>query len=144
MRATESVRGFKIPMTMPGQPSPQSMKYALSEVLSGMLASTTADAFSDNTEEIAATFNELATEFPLLAPMANNVDPAAIGKALDSLEAKSTLKRGPGCYTLTPEGRASCVSSKRTLFKSEDRDQLEAAARRFDLASAEGRLKPSA
>src|SRR6476661_5119921 len=110
-------------MTTSGQPGPQSMRYALSEVLSGMLASTSADSFSDNAAEIAATFNELASEFPLLAPMAGSVDPAAIGKALESLEAKKLITHGTGSYTLTPEGRAHCVSSKRTLFKTQDRDQ---------------------
>lgn len=34
-------------------------------------------------------------------------------------------------YTLTTEGRAACVSSKRTLFNRDDREQFEGAAAVF-------------
>jgi hypothetical protein len=108
-----------------------SMRYSLDEVLSGMLASLEGDEFPDDPAEVAAAFEGLAAEFPMFAPMAAGVDPEAVADALKSMEAKAILKRGEGKYILTAEGRAQCVSSKRTLFNRRDVEQLEAAAKVF-------------
>ncbi len=119
-----------------GSPSSQSMRYSIDEVLSGMLASTTRDQFTDDAERLGAVFKLLSAKHGLLAPFAalgGEADFSAILKGvLQRLGDKKLIHHEPGRYTLTPQGRASCVSSKRTLFKSSDVGQLEAAARDFE------------
>ena len=117
-------------MTTSGGPA--SMRFQLHEVLSGMLASIEADSFSDNTMNLAAMFENLATRFPLFAPLAAGVDTAAVGKALEKLEANKYIEHGDGRYVLTKSGRSYCVSNKRTLFNKADADQLEEAAQVFN------------
>ena len=116
--------------------SPQSMRYSLDEVLSGMLGSITRDEFTDNTERLGALFKSLSQEYPLLAPyaaIAAEADFSAILRdALGELVKKKWLQQEPGRYALTKEGRAACVSSKRIIFRASDIEQLEAAARHFD------------
>jgi len=110
----------------------QSMRYTLPEVLSGMLASTRQDGFTDDPARLAAVFEDLATKFELFAPLAAAVDANAVAGALADLEAKALLERREGRYLLTDIGRAHCVRSKRTLFNKTDIDQLEQAAAVFD------------
>lgn len=112
-----------------GQPS---MRHELSEVLSGMLASLAGDGFTDDTQRLAAMFEQLGTRFPMFAPLAGGVDPAAVGEALRILEGKNYIEHGEGRYNLTVKGRAHCVSSKQTLFNRRDAEQLQEAARVFD------------
>jgi hypothetical protein len=119
-------------MTTSGGTGPASMRYQLHEVLVGMLASIEADRFRDDAQKLAAMFEDLAGRFPLFAPLAVAVDPAAIQDALRALETNKYLEHGEGHYTLTPAGRAHCVSTKRMLFNLGDREQLEQAARAFD------------
>lgn len=123
-------------MTHDVDSSPQSMRYSLDEVLSGMLGSITLDEFTDNTERLGALFKGLSEAYPLLAPyaaIAGEADFSAIlGDALEELVKKNWLRHEPGRYALTREGRAACVSSKRIIFRSSDVEQLEAAARYFD------------
>ncbi len=115
--------------TAAGQPS---MRYELSEVLSGMLASLGSDTFTDDTQRLAAMFEQLAARYPMFAPLAAGVDPAAVGAALRFLEGKNFIEHGEGRYNLTVKGRAHCVSSKQTLFNRKDAEQLQEAARLFD------------
>lgn len=109
----------------------QSMKFALHEVLQGMLASVEQDTFTDDVTRLAAMFEGLATTVPLFAPLAAGVDPQAVAHALKALEDKAILAHADGKYTLTEAGRAHCVSGKRTLFNRGDQEQLEAAAKMF-------------
>ena len=109
-----------------------SMRFEIHEVLSGMLATVDKDTFSDDAAGLAKMFEGLSGRFALFAPFQVGVDPAAVGDALGKLEQKHCIEHGDGIYTLTPEGRASCVSSKRTLFSQADREQLEGAAAEFD------------
>jgi hypothetical protein len=108
------------------------MRFALHEVLSGMLATTSGDSFSDDHERLAAMFEDLASRYSLFAPMASGVDAGAVANALQVLEEKHYVRHEAGRYSLTAEGRAQCVSSKRTLFNASDRLQLEEAAKSFD------------
>lgn len=110
----------------------QSMHFQLHEVLSGMLASTSKNSFSDDVSRLTVMFERLAATVPLFAPMATGVDAQAVARALQTLETKAFLQHADGLYTLTDAGRAHCVSSKRMLFGQDDREQLEAAARVFD------------
>ena len=108
------------------------MRFSLDEVLSGMLGSTEADNFTDDASRLALMFEDLAQRFPLFAPLAAGVDPAAVKKALDTLVSKKILEQTERKYILTPEGRGHCKGSKRTLFNRGDIQQLEDAARVFD------------
>ncbi|MFH1485859.1 MAG: hypothetical protein ABIH46_07300 [Chloroflexota bacterium] len=118
------------------QPGPASMRYSLDEVLSGMLASVTSDGFTDDTQKLGEVFKALSETHALLAPfaaMGGEADFSALLKgALERLVDKKMLQHEPGRYSLTVEGRAACVRSKRTLFNLRDIEQLEAAARDFD------------
>ena len=107
------------------------MRFALHEVLSGMLASIEQDSFTDDVHRLAVMFESLATSVPLFAPMAAGVDPDAVAHALTTLEEKGYLQHSEGRYILTEAGRAHCITSKRTLFNQRDREQLEEAARTF-------------
>ncbi|MBI4302653.1 MAG: hypothetical protein HY664_08610 [Chloroflexi bacterium] len=120
-------------MTNPG---PQSMRYSVDEVLSGMLASITRDDFTDDIERLGALFKGLSQAYPLLAPyaaIAGETDFSAVLRdALQKLADKKWLRHEPGRYFLTKEGRAACVGSKRVIFNASDIEQLEAAARYLD------------
>lgn len=119
-------------MTMPSGPGPASMRFQLQEVLSGMLASMQAESFTDDVPRLAAMFEGLAGRFALFAPMAAGVDPGAVAKALESLEQSKIIEHGEARYSLTAEGRAHCVSSRKTLFNQRDIKELDEAAGVFD------------
>ncbi len=119
-------------MTTSSGSGPASMRFALHEVLSGMLGSTTSDSFTDDVARLAAMFESLAGRFPLFAPFAAGVDVEAVAKALQTLEKNNIIEHGEGRYILTPTGRSYCVSGKRTLFNKGDIQQLEEAAPVFD------------
>jgi hypothetical protein len=108
------------------------MRFTLPEVLSGMLASTDQDTFTDDPGRLATMFEDLATRFALFAPLATAVDADAMAGALLDLESGGLLEHADGRYTLTDAGRAHCIRSKRTLFNKADIDQLEQAALVFD------------
>ena len=74
-------------MTTPG-----SMRYSLSEVLSGMLASMEGDEFPDDATQVAAAFENLASQFTLFAPMGAGVDPQAVSGVLAEMERKAILE----------------------------------------------------
>ncbi len=116
--------------------SSQSMRYRIDEVLSGMLASLTRDKFTDDVDRLGVVFKTLSAKHSLLAPFAavgSEADFSAILRgALQKLVDKKLIAHEAGRYTLTPESRATCVSSKRMLFKAGDVQQLEAAARDFE------------
>ena len=112
-------------MTSGGTQGPVSMRFALHEVLAGMLASAEATSFADDADRLASMFESLAVQFPLFAPLAAGVDAAAVTHALQTLEQKGFVSHPAGQYLLTAAGRAHCVSSKRTLFNQGDRTQLE-------------------
>ena len=109
-----------------------SMRFSPDELLQGMLATMEASDFPADDAALRAVFAKIAVEFPLLAPFATTDD--AIQKAITVLEGRKALVEEGGRYTLTPEGRAACVSSKRTLFNRDDREQLEGAAAVFATA----------
>jgi hypothetical protein len=112
------------------------MRYSLDEVLSGMLASISRDEFTDDTERLGGIFKSLSQSYPLFAPYAATVGEAdfsgVLQDALQRLLEKKWLAHEPGRYSFTPEGRASFVRSKRTLFSAPDIEQLETAARYLD------------
>lgn len=112
--------------------TPNSMRFSPDELLSGMLATLEAGDFPADNARLREVFTKIATEFPLLAPFATADD--AIQKAITVLEGRKALVQDGDRYTLTTEGRASCVSSKRTLFNRDDREQLEGAAAIFSAA----------
>lgn len=107
------------------------MRFEINEVLSGMLATIDKESFTDDAARLAAMFEGLSGRFTLFAPFQTGVDAKAVGDALAKLEQKHYIEHGTGEYTLTEEGRAHCVSSKRTLFNQGDREQLEGAAAEF-------------
>ncbi|MEK7216624.1 MAG: hypothetical protein AAB289_13620 [Chloroflexota bacterium] len=119
-------------MTQSTGPGPTSMRFQLHEVLSGMLATMQADSFTDDAARLAAMFEDLAGRFPLFAPMAAGVDQGAVTKALETLEQAKVIYHGEGRYAFTAQGRAHCVSSRRTLFNQRDLLQLKEAASAFD------------
>jgi len=127
-------KGQAITMTTGGTGSARSMKYSLDEVFSGMLASSAHDTFSNDAVRLAAAFEGLAGSYPMFAPFANGVDPAAVSAALTAMEKRKMVKQEGNAFVLTTEGRAACASSKRTLFNGSDRVQLEEAAEAFDAA----------
>ena len=105
------------------------MRFSFHELLAGLLATLGTDEFPDDAAALQSTFNEIAARYPLFAPFAATTD--AVSQAIIALEGQHALTRTPGRYVLTPEGRAHCVSSKRTLFNKGDREQLEGAAAIF-------------
>ena len=115
---------------------PKSMRYSIDEVLSGMLASITRDEFTDDTERLGEAFKALSQENPFLAPfaaIAGESDFSAILRdALQKLVDKKILQHEPGRYSMTAQGRAACIRSKKTLFNVGDVEQLEVAGRDFD------------
>jgi len=123
-------------MTQDPKLGPQSMRYTIDEVLSGMLASIERDTFTDDWQRLGEVFKGLAQEAPLFAPfaaLAGEADFSAVLEgALQTLVSDGHLERGVGRYQLTPAGRARCVTSKRTLFNASDIADLEAGARYFE------------
>lgn len=105
------------------------MRFSMEELLAGLLATTDAEDFSADPAALVAIFERIGTEYPLLAPFAAAGD--SVPDAFAALEAKGWLTRTDGRYTLTETGRASCVSSKRTLFNKGDVEQLEQGAKVF-------------
>ena len=108
------------------------MRFSHQELLAGMLATLQGDSFTDNADTLQTTFTKVGTEFPLLAMFA--VNDSAASDALGALETSGVLLRADGRYSLSPQGRAHCVSSKRTLFSKRDTEQLEGAALIFPTA----------
>ncbi len=123
-------------MTQDPKSGPQSMRYTMDEVLSGMLASIERDAFTDDSQRLGEVFKGLSQQAALFAPFAAVVDEAdfsaVLESALQTLVSNGHLQHDPGRYWLTPAGRARCVTSKRTLFKASDIKDLEAGARYFE------------
>jgi hypothetical protein len=119
-------------MTAPASQPSGSMRFQSDEVLSGMLATVERPTFTDDRVRLMAIFEALAGRFSLFAHFQSGTHVQAVDDALAKLEAKDFLRHDDGCYTLTTDGRAHCVSSKRTLFNPGDREQLEAAALVFD------------
>ena len=123
-------------MTQNSTFGPNSMRYSPDEVLSGMLASFKQDAFTDDTDRLGAIFKGLGETYPLMSPFAaaqgEAVFSVALGKGLEKLVDKKWLNHEAGTYSLTEQGRASCVGSKKTLFNKGDLEQLEAAAVAFE------------
>ena len=95
-----------------------SMRFSKGELMAGMLATLTGDAFTSDHASLDATFQKIGTEFPLMAPFA--VGDAAVTEAIGALESAGAIELRDGKYHLTEKGRAHCVSSKRTLFNKGD------------------------
>lgn len=112
------------------------MRYSVDEVLTGMLASIERDDFTDDTQALGELFKGLAAQGALFAPFAALADgpefSVILESALEKLVKDGHLEHPPGRYRLTPEGRARCVTSKRTLFSAGDIRDLEAGAAYFD------------
>jgi len=123
-------------MTQDPESGPQSMRYTIDEVLSGMLASIGRDTFTDDSRRLGEAFKGLAHEAPLFAPfaaLAGEADFSAVLEgALQALVSDGHLEHGAGHYQLTSAGRARCITSKRTLFNASDIADLEAGARYFE------------
>ena len=123
-------------MTQDPKSGPQSMRYTIDEVLSGMLASIERDTFTDDSQRLGEVFKGLAHEAPLFAPfaaLAGEADFAAVLEgALQTLVSDGHLEHGEGRYQLTSAGRARCITGKRTLFNASDITDLEAGARYFE------------
>ena len=115
---------------------PQSMRYTIDEVLSGMLASIERDDFTDDSQRLGEVFKGLSQEASLFAPFAALVGEAdfsaVLENALQTLVSNGHLQHEPGRYQMTAAGRARCVTSKRTLFSAGDIKDLEAGARYFE------------
>ena len=123
-------------MTEDPKSGPQSMRYTIDEVLSGMLASIERDTFTDDSQRLGEVFKGLAHEAPLFAPFAALVGEAdfsaVLEDALQTMVSDGHLEHGAGRYQLTSTGRARCITSKQTLFNAGDIRDLEAGARYFE------------
>jgi hypothetical protein len=123
-------------MTQDPKSSPQSMRYTMDEVLSGMFASIERDTFTDDAKRLGEVFKGLAQEAPLFAPfaaLAGEADfSAVVESTLRALVSDGHLEHDAGRYQLTSAGRARCITSKRTLFNAGDIRDLEAGARYFE------------
>src|SRR4030042_2467714 len=90
---------------------PQSMRYTIDEVLSGMLSSVTLDYFTDDHHKLGEIFKSLSKNHPMLASYAaviGEADFSAVLKdALQKLVDKKLLQHEPGRYYLSPEKRAA-------------------------------------
>ena len=109
------------------------MRFSHQELLAGILATLDGDSFPGDATALQTSFTRMGTEFPLLAALATS-DGAASVAALGALEQSGVLTQSDGRYMLSDEGRAHCVSSKRTLFNKGDMEQLEGASRIFTTA----------
>lgn len=107
-------------MTHDVDSSPQSMRYSLDEVLSGMLGSIARDEFTDNTERLGALFKSLSQAYPLLAPyaaIAGEADfSAVLVDALGELVKKRWLQHEPGCYALTKRAELPASQARKSYF----------------------------
>lgn len=125
-------------MTQDPRSGPQSMRYTIDEVLSGILASIERDTFTDDSERLGEVFKGLAHEAPLFAPfaaLAGEADfSAVLANTLQALVNDGRLEHLPGRYWLPAPGRARCITSKRTLFNASDIADLEVGARYFEAA----------
>jgi hypothetical protein len=112
------------------------MRFRIEEVLSGMLATVERDHFTDDPAKLGEIFRGLSQVGPLFAPfaaLAGEQDfSAVVEDALKTLVKNGYLEHPPGRYRLMPDGRARCITSKRTLFNAGDLRDLEAGARYFD------------
>jgi hypothetical protein len=115
----------------------RSMLYTTDEVLSGMLASVEGDAFTDDPQRLGEVFRGLSQQTALFAPFAALVGEtdfsAVLESGLQTLVSDGHLQHDEGEYRLTPQGRARCVTGKRTLFNVRDISDLEAGARFFQI-----------
>jgi hypothetical protein len=115
------------------------MRFTIDEVLSGMLATIERDYFTDDPTKVGEIFKGLAEVGPLFAPfgaLAGESDfSAVVESTLEKLVKNGHLEHPPGRYRLTPEGRARCITGKRTLFNASHIKDLEAGARYFDANS---------
>ncbi len=109
----------------------RSMRFSIDELLQGMFASIEQDRFSADPDQLATIFSDLAGRFDLFAPVGATATPGALEAALTKLESRNVIHRAEGQYVMSAEGRAQCVSCKRTLFNQQDRGQLEEAAKLF-------------
>ena len=123
-------------MTQMIDSGPRSMKYAIDEVLSGMLASIEVDMFTDDPQRLGEAFKGLSQQAPIFAPFAALVGEADFSAVLEGtlqkLVTDGHLEHQPGGYHLPEPGRARCITSKRTLFNAGDIEDLEAGARYFE------------
>lgn len=111
-------------MTIPADAT-HSMRFSPDELLAGMLATLEGGDFPADGKVLRTVFTKIAAAFPLLAPFTAGDD--MVQRAISALEHRKSLVQDGDRYTLTAEGRAACVSSKRTLFNRDDREQLEGA-----------------
>ena len=115
------------------------MRFTIDEVLSGMLATIERDYFTDDPTKVGELFKGLSEVGPLSAPfgaVAGESDfSVVVGSTLEKLVKDGHLEHPPGRYRLTPEGRARCITGKRTLFSAGDIRDLEAGAKYFDAHS---------
>ena len=109
-----------------------SMRFSPDELLSGMLATVEGTDFTADNARLRASFAKIAADFPLMAPFDQTDD--AIQRAITVLEGRKAIELDGDHYTLTDAGRTHCVSSKRTLFNKDAREQLEGAAAIFSAA----------
>ena len=113
-----------------------SMQYTIDEVLSGMLASTKLDMFTDDTQKLGEAFRGLSQQASIFAPFAALVGEADFSAVLEgtlqTLVSDGHLERQPGRYYLPAPGRARCITSRRTLLNARDIQDLEAGARYFE------------
>jgi hypothetical protein len=115
---------------------PQSMRYTIDEVLTGMLSSINLDYFTDDHQKLGEIFKDLSKNHPMLARYAaisgEGDFSAVLRDALQKMVDRKLLQHETGKYFLTAENRAQCVRIKRTLFNAADVQQVEAAAKDFD------------
>lgn len=114
-----------------------SMRYALEELLRGILASVPSDRFTGDPVVLGETLKQLGQKLPIFQQLTIAGADRALSDttltALGTLEKQGVLTRdASGAYLLSPQGRAHCKSSKQTLFNRADIAQLEEAATLFD------------
>ena len=123
-------------MTQNASLGPRSMRYSPDEILAGLFATLERNSFTDDTDRLGAIFKELGQTYSLLSPFAaaqGEADfSAVLGKGLEKLVSKKWLNHEHGTYSLTEEGRASSLGSKRTLFNKGDIEQLDSLAIAFE------------
>ncbi len=116
---------------------PKSMRYALEELLRGLLASVSSDKFTGDPVVLGETLKQLGQKLPIFQQLTIAGSDRALSDtalaALGTLEKQGVLTReASGAYLLSPQGRAHCSTSKRTLFNKGDIAQLEEGATLFD------------
>jgi hypothetical protein len=115
----------------------QTLRYRIDEVLTGMLASSANNDFTDNIQKLDAAFKAISKTDPLLAPLAPVASTigsdVVLKESLQTLVDKGLLKHESGHYSLSPQAKLACKSIKKMVFGDSDIKQLEAAARDFDI-----------